>query len=334
MRALSHRLLAAALAAGPALTVSPAPTAAQPGDGAAAPAEPPKRALSAQEQAAVFFEKGRDFFKQKRYREAAEQFQAAYNLDPVPILLYNLARAAEEMGDPERAIGHYQSYLKRVGPEAEDRGEVERRIRVMEKTIAAARRARVRIVGLPPQAKILVDGQPAELEDGLVRAEPGRRELRVVPEAGPPWVKQLGLDTGEYVEVVYGEVEAPPPEPGMSATAIAGWSAAGGGLVLAALGGVFYAEASAASDEWQDAVDALRETSDEQAQAPLVVAKADAADRAESNEVAAYVLWGLGGAALAAGATLLALEYGAGDGPTTEAAVVPLPGGVGLIGRF
>lgn len=340
MRRLPHTVLALALCAGPAAAQAP------PGDAAEAPAEAtpvatkpaePEKQLTAQEQAAVYFQEGRAAFKDKDYRLAAEKFQAAYNLDPVPILLYNMARAAEEMGDPQAAIGHYQSYLKRLGPQAEDRSEVERRIRVMEKTIAAARRARIRIAGLPPSAQITVDGQPADVEDGMVRAEPGDRVLRVVPTGGKPWTRKLGLSTGEYVELVYGEVDKPPPPPpptGMSPTAIAGWSSVGAGALFTVLGAVFYAEASGAHEDWQQAVDLIEVTSDPQTRTLLVADKADAAEQFDSSKTATYVLWGLGGAALAAGGALLYLEYVHEGGAETEAAVVPLPGGVGLIGRF
>lgn len=333
MRRLPHGLLAITLAAGPAAAQAPAgPDAAQ----APADAAPAEKQLTAQEQAAVYFEKGRAFFKAKDYRSAAEQFQAAYNLDPVPILLYNMARAAEEMGDPEKAIVHYQSYLKRIGPDAEDRGEVQRRIRVMEKTIAAARRARIRVVGMPLNAQITIDGQPAELEDGLVRAEPGERVLEVTPANGQPWTRTLGLSTGEYVELAFGEVEAPPPPPeGMSALAIAGWSTLGAGALFGALGGVFYAEALTASDDRDAAIASLRATSDSDAQRALVADKDEATERYDNAGTAAYVLWGLGAAALVGGGAMLALEYGVfGGGAPTEAAIVPLPGGVGLIGRF
>ncbi len=334
--------LALTLAASPALAQAPAGAKTRAGaktkagaEGDTAQPAAPEKQLTAQEQAAVYFQEGRAFFKAKDYRAAAEKFQAAYNLDPVPILLYNMARAAEEMGDPEAAIGHYQSYLKRLGADAEDRGEVERRIRVMEKTVAAARRARIRIAGLPPNAKITVDGQPVELEDGMVRADPGERRIVVLPVDGKPWSKTLGLATGEYVEVAYGAVEkTEEPATGMSVRAIAGWSAVGAGALFGALGTVFYVEASNASDDWQNAVDLLEITDDEDEQRALVAQKNEAFDTADGSGTAAYIFWGLGAAALIGGGALLYLEYAGDDGPETSASVVPLPGGVGLSGTF
>lgn len=73
------------------------------------------------------------------FRESAEAYQAgnmelavtllrrAYELDPVPVLQYNLARALEGMGDTEGAIATYERYLE-LDPEAEDRPAIEERL--------------------------------------------------------------------------------------------------------------------------------------------------------------------------------------------------------------
>lgn len=301
------------------------------------PDPPPK--LSAQEQAAISFKEGRALFKKGQYREAAEKFQAAYNLDPVPILLYNLARAYEEVPDPERAIEFYGNYLKRV-PDAEDREDVEYRVGLMRKTIAAARRASVRIVGLPPNPRVLIDGVEATVEDSVVRVEPGKRVIRV--EGGPqgPWTRDLDLAKGQVLEVLYGSaaVTTPPPPPPVDGLPLdtIGWISLGTGAGLVGLGAVFYGQASSAADDWTDARDRLRaggNLSDEEL-AVIAREKVQAADDVESNGTAAYVLWGLGGAALVVGGALLVLDSQSDAGPGVEAAVVPLPGGVGLIGRF
>ncbi|MCB9550320.1 MAG: hypothetical protein H6705_00100 [Myxococcales bacterium] len=241
------------------------------------------------------------------------------------------------MGDPEAAIEHYRAYIDRMGPEAEDRDEVERRIRVMEKTITAARRAKVRIVGLPPKAKILVDGGRASLEDGLVRADPGTRTIEVRPQDGAPWSRTLVLRQGQYIEIPYGEIEALPPEPGMSTRALAGWITLGGGAVFTVIGGVFYSQATAAADDrdaHQRAIRAAEGSGDVSRLTALGAAAESAADDYESNRTGTYVFFGLGAAALITGATLLTLDA-LDDGATpTTATLVPLPGGVGLGGRF
>jgi tetratricopeptide (TPR) repeat protein len=76
------------------------------------------------------------------FRESAEAYQAgnfelsvtllrrAYELDPVPVLQYNLARALEGMGDTEGAIETYERYLE-LDPDAEDRPVVEERLEAL-----------------------------------------------------------------------------------------------------------------------------------------------------------------------------------------------------------
>lgn len=104
----SHAALALLLAAPPAI-------AASPGDVAAA-------------QAA--YNEGVAAFKAERYEEALGRFEAAYALDPSPILLYNMARANEELGRPAAAINRFEQYLD-AAPDASDRADVERRVRIM-----------------------------------------------------------------------------------------------------------------------------------------------------------------------------------------------------------
>lgn len=331
MPALCPRL-AFALALGFAVGAAHAqePPAAAPD--AAAAAEPEAPTLSAPEQAAKFFNEGRELFRDKQFRAASDKFRAAYNLDPSPILLYNLARAAEETPDPERAVEHYQNYLNAVGPDAEDRDEVERRIRVMEKTLIAARRAKVRIVGMPQGAEIKVDGAVATLEDGLVRPDSGSRTIVVRAAGTPPWSRTILLRNGQYVELQYGEAEAKVPERGISTRALAGYITAGSGAALLIAGGVFHVKANASADEYADHQDTIRTLDiDDPRLFELNAAVDGARDDYESSRTAAYLLYGVGGAALATGATLLVLEWL--DGPTTTA-LVPTPGGIGLTGTF
>lgn len=316
-----------------ALTLGLAASAAH-AQPAAAPAEADAAApqLSAPERAAQFFNEGRELFREKQFRAASDKFRAAYNLDPSPILLYNLARAAEETPDPERAIEHYRNYLNAVGPEAEDRDEVERRIRVMEKTLIAARRAKVRIVGLPNGAEIKVDGETATLEDGLVRPDAGSRTIVVRAADTPPWSRTILLRNGQYVELQYGEAEATVPERGISTRALAGYITAGSGAALLIVGGVFHVQANAAADEYDDHQATIRTLrGDDPRLIELNAAAGSARDDYESSRTAAYLMYGVGGAALATGAVLLALEWL--DTPTTTA-LVPTPGGFGLTGTF
>lgn len=95
-------------------------------------AAPP--AIAAEPEAAAAaqaaYREGVGAFKAERYEEALARFEAAYALDPSPILLYNMARANEELGRPAAAIQRFEQYLD-AAPEASDREDVMRRVRVM-----------------------------------------------------------------------------------------------------------------------------------------------------------------------------------------------------------
>jgi tetratricopeptide (TPR) repeat protein len=73
------------------------------------------------------FEKSRAAYGDGRFAEAAELLKRAYQLDPDPILLYNLARALENDGDDNGARIAYEQYLRNQ-PNARDRRTIEARI--------------------------------------------------------------------------------------------------------------------------------------------------------------------------------------------------------------
>lgn len=98
---------------------------------------------------------GTAHFQAGRHADALAAFDQAYKLDPAPVLLYNIARCHEEMGDVEQARTNFRLYLKRV-PDAPDRADVERRIRVMEAVAARARPAP------PPPVRTTVTPKPAD----------------------------------------------------------------------------------------------------------------------------------------------------------------------------
>jgi len=107
--------------------------------GAPAPRETPARG-----KAELIFKDGERAFAEKRYPDALKAFEEAYLLDPVPVLLYNIGRAHEELGHFEEAGRFFQRYLDRV-PDAADRAQVEQRLALLRSAAAAqadAERAR------------------------------------------------------------------------------------------------------------------------------------------------------------------------------------------------
>jgi tetratricopeptide (TPR) repeat protein len=95
------------------------------------------------------FEEGAQAFKEGDLELAIEKFRAAYELEPNPILLYNMARAHEGLDEPEAAVRLYRRYLE-DDPETSDRGAVQARIEALDKEIARRRELEARRKAPPP----------------------------------------------------------------------------------------------------------------------------------------------------------------------------------------
>ncbi|MEZ4472685.1 MAG: tetratricopeptide repeat protein [bacterium] len=125
-------------------------------------------------QAQALFQKGAEAFRAEHFEEALRYFEAARTLDPAPVLTYNIARAHEEMGQAQAAIDAYRAYLQ-AAPDAEDRADVERRIRVM-RAIVDRQPAESAVVVAPPAAEPVAP--PVAQAGGAV-------------DAGRPWQRPV-----------------------------------------------------------------------------------------------------------------------------------------------
>lgn len=93
--------------------------------------EPPKDPKA---EALRLFEESATQYRDGHFAEAAELLERAYKLHPEPVLLYNLGRAYDGLGENEKAVDAYKRYLE-LAPEAKDKGALERRIATLEKII-------------------------------------------------------------------------------------------------------------------------------------------------------------------------------------------------------
>src|ERR1043165_974907 len=87
------------------------------------------------DKALKLFEDSNKAYKSGKFEEAADLLKDAYQLFPEPILLYNLGRAQEGLGDPKAALDSYERYLKEA-KQVDDRGAIERRIETLKAQIA------------------------------------------------------------------------------------------------------------------------------------------------------------------------------------------------------
>jgi tetratricopeptide (TPR) repeat protein len=70
------------------------------------------------------YDAGRRHFDVQEYAPALEDFKAAYEVQDYPDFLFNIAQCQRLLGQRDKAIVSYETYLSRA-PEAENRAEIE-----------------------------------------------------------------------------------------------------------------------------------------------------------------------------------------------------------------
>jgi tetratricopeptide (TPR) repeat protein len=113
---------------------------------AQAPDERTERARAHVKAAIAYYDEG-------KYEDAAHEMQVAYELKPVPDLLYNLAQCDERLGKYEDAARAYEKYLQ-GRPDAPDRAQVSARIENLRERVKA--QAAGREVAPPPTEKVVL----------------------------------------------------------------------------------------------------------------------------------------------------------------------------------
>lgn len=91
------------------------------------------RALAGGEGKA-YFESGVRHYNLGHFQEAITDFEKAYNQDPAPILLFNIAQSHRQLGDKERALFFYRRYLEQA-PNAGNKAEVEQRMKDLTQSL-------------------------------------------------------------------------------------------------------------------------------------------------------------------------------------------------------
>ena len=136
------------------------------------------------------YEKGASEYNLGHFAESISEFEKAYEQDPAPILLFNIAQAHRQSGNNERAAFFYRRYLEQE-PNAANRPEVEKRIKDLESVIQ--------------QQNDVKRKPPTEVTDQDQRSA---QPPAAAPAAAPPPATPPAAFT------------PPPPPPGAAATAL------------------------------------------------------------------------------------------------------------------
>ena len=154
---------------------------------------------------------GNDLFEQKKYEEALQSFEQAYETFPSPKIHYNLARTLAAVERPLEAIEHYQRFLKDAGLEESDARYKKAQEEMARLEEGIGRVAFVTdVVG---STLSLDDGPPQPLPESTLRLLPGPHRVTIETPDGRSFVETVDVTAGETirVHVLFPAVSAPPP---------------------------------------------------------------------------------------------------------------------------
>lgn len=161
-------------------------------------------------EAQEVFKRGQGYFVEGRYSEAAVEFLNAFQLDPHPAIMYNVARAHEEMGQLIKALQYYRVALS-LKPSPAVKDELERKIAELEVVLRAdgvdvlnldtatwVPKGQVSISSNPPGAQVFINGDAAGRTPMDARTLPqGEYVIRLTRKGFQPEERRLEVVGGK-----------------------------------------------------------------------------------------------------------------------------------------
>lgn len=122
--------------------------------GATPPDAEAQARATAEVQAATLAQQGIDLFKQGRYADALALFDASFQLSPVPVVAWNLARCHEELEHPDEAVAAFERF-RDLSPDDDKKQIASTKIeRLLQRYYAT-----LSITVEPAGAEVLLDGK-------------------------------------------------------------------------------------------------------------------------------------------------------------------------------
>lgn len=121
------------------------------------------------------FREGLAAARAERWPEARDRFRRAYELAPRPRILVNLGSAYRQTGELLQSRATFQEFLRSDEEDDDLRETVEAEL---AEVVALIPQLTLRVQNLQPGDRVLIDGEPAEL-DRAIEMDPGWREVSV-----------------------------------------------------------------------------------------------------------------------------------------------------------
>lgn len=175
-------------------------------------------------EARAHFRSGAAHYQAGRWRAAITEFEAAYRLKPHGAIHFNVARCREKLQEWPGALRAYTDYLREV-PEAKDRASVRATIGRLEARLAAAGVQALLVYTDPPGAEVRIDGRPRGRSPFHVALPPGPYTVAVALQGYAPASQEVELPSrsSRLVDLVLAPAQpAGPPAPARAPAPAAG----------------------------------------------------------------------------------------------------------------
>jgi hypothetical protein len=153
-------------------------------------------------RARTLFDSGVAALRAENYPDALAAFEQSWQLNPRPLVMYNIAMCQRALFDYPAAIGSFGTYLEVAAgtTEPEDRlADARTQIAELERLVA-----QVALAVEPAGARVLVDGREVgttPLAEPL-RVGPGQHVIEVRRDGYGDFRREVAVEQGERVEIV------------------------------------------------------------------------------------------------------------------------------------
>lgn len=145
----------------------------------------PSLVFAANPKAAALAKEGDRYYKDGKYKEAAESLRKAYEIDPNPTLLYNRARALDQAGELKASLAAYREFVGLEGASSD--------------LVKKANLAMDRLRGLV--AKLDAEEAAREAEKKKADEEAQKEKERVAAELAASQKRQAELEAKQEKEL-------------------------------------------------------------------------------------------------------------------------------------
>jgi hypothetical protein len=170
------------------------------------------------------FDAAQRLYKQARYADALAKFEEAYRFKPHPVIIYNIGKCYERLGEISKALRQYHEYL-RMMPDAKDKEQVTDAIANLERRLKDKGVQQLIVYSDPDGALVSVDDQELGTAPASAELPPGSHHVKIAKEGYEPAERSFVMPFNRSVELSFAlkaaqpkppetpPVPAPPPPP-------------------------------------------------------------------------------------------------------------------------